>query len=111
MVAVIARMSRDWKMDLPSVMQGPRNSALFVLKETEVVPSVLNYGSNLSSVQKIADSNWDGRYRMFWLPQQSGGNSTTRFLTVNVFNFSGGSHTGGLALDLVSSDRLVKAAN
>jgi hypothetical protein len=68
-------------------------------------------GSNLSSVQKIADSNWDGRYRMFWLPQQSGGNSTTRFLTVNVFNFSGGSHTGGLALDLVSGDRLVKAAN
>jgi hypothetical protein len=111
MLAVIARMSRDWKMDLPSVLQGPRNSALFVSKETEVVPSAFSYGTSLSRVQKIADSNWDGRYRMFWLPQQSGGDSTTRFLTVNAFNFSGGSHMEGLVLDLISGDRLVKAAN
>ncbi len=107
-LGVIAKMSRDWKMDLPSRVQGPRNSALRILKNTGQGPPQMYYLQDVGNYLKIQDASWDGRYRMFCLPEPPDFANGARFLDVGAFNFSGGSHgfSEGLVLDLISEDRL-----
>ena len=102
---VAAWMSRDWKMDLPSRIQGPRNSVLQVLRNTSDGPREVGYFDAPWSHLKIADANWDGRYRMFCLPQlfpkalerfagkpPADFGAPAEYFHVGAFNFADGKH-------------------
>ena len=57
---------------------------------------------------KIADANWDGRYRMFVLPAPLDYAADAKFLGVSAFNFKDGVEIE-LALELISGERLYRS--
>lgn len=107
-LAIIAQMSSEWKMALPSRVQGPRNSVLMVLKNKDVGPGVLPYYAPPNIFLKISDANWDGCFRLFFLPQPADFEVDAKFFNVSAHNFIDGSHNDGLVLSRISSDRLVR---
>jgi len=106
---VVARMSKDWRMTLPSRLQGPRNSVLVVLKNRDRRAGLHIPNEAPGKYLKIADANWDGRYRMFCLPEPRDIAEGAQFFNVSAYNFKDGEYSqGGLVLDLISGDRLYR---
>jgi hypothetical protein len=106
-VFVIARLSENWKMRLPSRLQGPRNSLLFVKKNAAGAPPAHYYLEAPTNYVKIADANWDGRYRMFCLPAPADFLRDAKFIYAGAYNFKDGEHgPRGLVLDLISGNQL-----
>jgi hypothetical protein len=104
---VVARLSKEWRMTLPSRVQGPRNSVLLVLKNADRGSGVHVANEAPGKYVKIADANWDGRYHMFCLPEPLDFGDGAQFLNVSAYNFKDGEHSPrGLVLDLLSGDRL-----
>ena len=107
---VAARLSEKWKMMLPSRVQGPRNSLLFANKNVAGAPPVHYYLESPEHYVKIADPNWDGRYRMFCLPQ-SLDLQENEFLYVGAYNFKDGEHgPRGLILESIGGNRFYRQA-
>jgi hypothetical protein len=106
---VVARMSEQWQMLLPSRVQGPRNSVLVVLKNRDRRAGLHIPNEAPGKYLKIADANWDGRYRMFCLPEPQDIAEEAQFFNVSAYNFKDGVYSQrGLVLDLVSGDRLYR---
>lgn len=108
-LCVVAKLSRDWKMLLPSRGQGPKNSVLLVVKNGDRLRSSLDFLESPDQYLKIADANWDGRYRMFVLPAPADYAADARFLGVSAFNFKAGVEVETLVLDLIAGDRLYRS--
>lgn len=106
---LVAKMSASWKPLAPSRIQGPRNSVLFAMKNVSGAPPILHYLENPGNYSKIPDANWDDRYRMFCLPQNSDVEERADFLYAGVYNFKDGEHgPAGLVLQLVSGNKLYR---
>lgn len=108
---VVAWLSDKWRMTLPGRVQGPRNSVLRVMKNCDAGPPVLPYMTMPYNHWKIADANWDGRYRIFAIPQPPGYAEGALFFHASAHNFKAGSHVGGpyngLLLEELGGERLL----
>ena len=112
-VCVVARLSSKWKMLLPSRIQGPRNSLLFVVKNVDHVPGVNHYLDSPFNYLKICDTSWDDGIHMFCLPsgapfQPGDVNRNASFFGVGACNFKYVDHNLGLVLDTISATRLYR---
>ncbi len=103
---VVTWMSSDWRMRLPSRGQGPKNSVLLLVKNADRLGSTLGWLESPDKYIKIANANWDGRYRMFVFPAPSDYAADAKFLGVSAYNFKGGEETEGVGLELIAGDRL-----
>jgi len=110
-LCVVARLSQDWKMPLPSYVCGPKNSTLLWLKNADRNSGVwyqfdLYYDSY--HYLGIHDKDWDGGYHMYCLPAPPDIAEGLQFIGVSAHNIRGGNENASLNLDLISGDRLYR---
>jgi hypothetical protein len=96
---IVGRFQRTWRMTLPARVQGPRNSVLIVWPQGPAREPILHYIDRQLMYQKITDANWDDKYHMIALPARF---DPTNLAGLGIYNFSGGGHVEGLALQPVA---------
>lgn len=98
-VCVIAKFDRAMTFRGPYFVQGPRNSALNVMRDEEPDPEKVLYYDRRFPIIKLADGIWNGSFRMVCMSTPEGYFRDAKKIRVNAMRFISGSHCGeGLGL-------------